>query len=60
MAIDVPALVAEIHERLEVAGEARRREAATWYFPTAMEVFGAGVPDLRKVDSLVKSLCRSN
>ena len=32
-----------------MAGEARRREAATWYFPTAMEVFRAGVPDLRKV-----------
>ncbi len=59
MAIDVPTLVAEIHERLEAAGDARRREAATWYFPTAMEVFGAGVPDLRKVARDIASRLKS-
>jgi len=42
-------LVVEVRAGLEAAGDARRREAATWHFQTSMEVFGAGVPDLRKI-----------
>lgn len=42
-------MVVEVRAGLEAAGDARRREAATWHFQTSMEVFGAGVPDLRKI-----------
>ena len=42
-------LAADIHRRLRSAGDPERREAAKTYFPTAMEVLGAAVPDVRKV-----------
>lgn len=42
-------MVVEVRAGLEAAGDARRREAATWYFQTSMEAFGAGGPGLRKI-----------
>ena len=43
------ALVKDLLRTLRTHGSARRREAATWYYPTAMQVFGTPVPVMRKV-----------
>ncbi len=47
--VDVPSLVAEIDARLREKANPERRRVAVTYFPTAMEVIGVSVPDLRAV-----------
>ncbi len=48
-AVDPIEIVRDVHRRLRSVGTAERREIAKGYFPTAMKVFGATVPDLRDV-----------
>ena len=48
-AVDPIEIVRDVHRRLRACGTAERREIAKGYFPTAMTVFGATVPDLRAV-----------
>ncbi len=48
-AVDPIEIVRDVHRRLGAVGTAERREIAKGYFPTAMKVFGATVPDLRDV-----------
>jgi len=47
--IDIPSLTAEIDERLRAHANPERKRVAVTYFPTAMEVIGVSVPDLRAV-----------
>ncbi len=42
-------LVAEVHSRLEAAGDPERQAVAVTYFPTVMRVFGTPMPDVRIV-----------
>lgn len=46
---DVPSLVAEIDARLRAHANPERKRVAITYFPTAMEVIGVSVPDLRAI-----------
>jgi 3-methyladenine DNA glycosylase AlkD len=46
---DVAALAAEIDARLREHANPERQRVAVTYFPTAMEVIGVSVPDLRTV-----------
>jgi 3-methyladenine DNA glycosylase AlkD len=45
----VPSLAAEIDTRLREKASPERKRVAVTYFPTAMEVIGVAVPDLRAV-----------
>ena len=56
---DVPALVAEIDARLRAKANPERRRVAVTYFPTAMEVIGVSVPDLRAIARDVAKRLRS-
>jgi 3-methyladenine DNA glycosylase AlkD len=47
--IDVAALSNEIHARLRTHANPERQRIAVTYFPTAMEVIGVSVPELRAV-----------
>jgi 3-methyladenine DNA glycosylase AlkD len=47
--IDTSALSDEIHARLRAHANPERQRIAVTYFPTAMEVIGVSVPDLRAV-----------
>ena len=46
---DVQTLAAEIHARLQAKGNPEPGRVATSYTPTAMEVLGVAVPDIRSV-----------
>ena len=47
--VDIVALSTEIDSRLRAHANPERRRVAVTYFPTAMEVIGVSVPDLRAV-----------
>jgi len=46
---DIAALSAEIDARLRALANPERKRVAVTYFPTAMEVIGVSVPDLRAI-----------
>jgi 3-methyladenine DNA glycosylase AlkD len=46
---DIPALAAEVDARLREHANPERKRIAVTYFPTAMEVIGVSVPDLRAI-----------
>ncbi len=47
--IDVAAVTAEIDARLRAVANPERKRIAVTYFPTALEVVGVSVPDLRAI-----------
>ncbi len=49
--VEIAALAAEIDARLRAVAGPERQRIATTYFPTAMEVIGVSVPDLRALSA---------
>ena len=47
--MDIESLTSEVHRRLGASVNVKRREYSSTYYPTAMEVLGVSVPDLRVV-----------